>query len=905
MPEGPIGRGVSPLAGGRGLVEATLGQVERSESVLTGLLKIIPNPTCVYDSETFRLLEVNDAFVERYGHSRIELLAMTMSDLWLPGHAPSPANRRPGAGEPALQRHRRKDGTVMAVATRSTSLVYGGREACVLIAQEASDDHGSGDELRRQAAFFRQVIDLIPSLVFAKDRQSRFTLGNQAVADLYGTTVGGLLGKTDAELAFRAADAEVCRKSDLEAMDSGAERRVAEERFTDSRGNLRWLQTVKRPIRSDGGAVHVLGVSVDVTERKRIEDELRQSEERFRLVASATNDVVWDWDLVTDAMWWSTGVLTTFGYDGDSPENTWWWSKSLDPADRERVLSGVREAIAGAGTSWRAAYRLRRADGRPADVVDRGFIIRDERGKAIRMIGALRDVTAQKHSDETLRASEERYRYLFENNPQPMWVFDEETLAFLAVNTAACRRYGYTREEFLAMTIRDIRPSEETAGLERLIASESREFQDSGVWSHRKKDGTLLEVEITSHPFLFEERPAQLVLATDITDRRRLESQLRQSQKIEAIGQLAGGIAHDFNNLLTAILGYAALLATQLPSDQILQEEVAEITRAGERAASLTRQLLAFSRRQVLEPRLLNLNDIVRNTEKMLRRLIGEHIELVAPLEPELSPVRVDAGQIEQVILNLAVNARDAMPDGGRLVIETANVAIEAADVRGHPGVCAGAYVMLAVSDNGTGMDAELQGRIFEPFFTTKSKDMGTGLGLSTVSGIVQQSGGFIATHSEVGKGTAFKVYLPKAEGVAKEIESVASDRPAGPVTETILLVEDDASLRKLARTVLTGLGYTVLDAGAGPDALDVARSHGRTIDLVLTDVIMPRMNGAEFVTALRTSRPDVAVLYMSGYTDDAMIQRNVLEEKAAFLQKPFKPATLARKIREVLDARA
>ena len=754
-----------------------------------------------------------------------------------------------------------------------------------------------------QAAFIRQVIDVNPSFVYVKDRQGRFILVNQAVADLYGTTVEQLLGKTDADFASSPADAEDFRRSDLEVMDSLREMRFPEEKFTDPRGNVRWLEKVKRPIvGSDGKADYVLGVATDITDRKRSEDQLKKTGERFRLVASATNDVVWDWDLVTDAIWWNEGVLTLFGYDPDAPGNTWWWSDSLDPADRARTLASLRQAIAGSGSVWQAEYRLRKANGRHADVTDRGFIVRDDSGKAIRMIGALRDVTAQRRSEEILRASEERYRFLFENNPQPMWVFDENTLAFLAVNAAACVRYGYTRSEFLTMTIREIRPPEDVPVLARQIASEASEYQESGTWRHRKKDGTLIDVEISSHPLLFEGRPAQLVLAHDITERRKLESQLRQSQKMEAIGQLAGGVAHDFNNLLTAILGYAQLLDSQLPDDSMLREEVAEIAKAGERAASLTRQLLAFSRKQVLEPKLLDLNSSVRSLENMLRRLIGEHIDLAATLDPSLALVRADAGQIEQVIMNLVVNSRDAMPEGGKVTIETANVELGDAYALHHPAVAPGSYVMLAVSDTGAGMDAATQARIFEPFFTTKAKDTGTGLGLSTVYGIVKQSGGSIWTYSEVGKGTTFKVYLPRAEGVAKEIEQPAPDADA-PATETILLAEDDSAVRKLTLTILTRLGYTVLDAGTGEEALKLAREHPGAIDLVLTDLVMPQMSGADFASELRAARPGIAVLFMSGYTDHAIIRHDLLESGAAFLQKPFTPSSLSRKIREVLSA--
>ena len=460
-----------------------------------------------------------------------EIRSMTMLDVWLPEDVPARLAELESRGQAtekrSLQRHRTKGGAIVPVETSSSPLVHEGREARVVIAEEVSGRRATVEELQKQAAFFRQVIDINPSFVFAKDRQGRFILVNQAVADLYSTTVEELLGKTDADFAASPADAEEFRQSDLEVMDSRREMYIPQEKFTDPRGNVRWLEKVKRPIvGSDGRADHVLGVAIDITDRKRFEDELKKSAERFRLVASATNEVVWDWDLAAETMWWNEGVLTSFGYDPNAPENASWWSDHLDPEDRERALTDLREALAGTGLRWQAEYRLRKADGQQADVIDRGFIIRDESGRAVRMIGALKDVTAQKRSEEILRASEERYRYLFENNPQPMWVYDEETLAFLAVNTSACRRYGYTREEFLAMTIRDIRRPEDVPVLARQIATDAREYQESGIWRHRKKDGSLIEVEITSHGLLFEDRPARLVLASDVTERRRLESQL-------------------------------------------------------------------------------------------------------------------------------------------------------------------------------------------------------------------------------------------------------------------------------------------------------------------------------------------------------------------------------------------
>jgi two-component system, cell cycle sensor histidine kinase and response regulator CckA len=632
------------------------------------------------------------------------------------------------------------------------------------------------------------------------------------------------------------------------------------------------------------------------------------------------------------------------------------------------------------------------------------------------------ELLERERAEAAIVESERKYRLLFESNPNPMWVYDRETLWFLAVNDAATAAYGYTREEFLGMTIEDIRPAGDVEAV-RDEADGSRGLSHAGVWRHLRKDGTHLDVQITSNDHDFAGRPARVVLATDITEqlraerrlrvsetryrdlfenandliatvdldgrltavnrrfaerlgyaadellgrplldvvppewhaelteareakyggsdaatvyehellardgqripvevssrvitqdgtpvgiqaicrditeRRTLEEQLRQAQRLEAIGRLAGGIAHDFNNLLTVISGYAEALLEDRPGEG--GSELREIAAAADRATALTRQLLAFSRRQVLRPRALSLNSVIEGVTPMLGRLIGEDVELQASLDPQVRPVHADPSQLEQVLLNLAVNARDAMPEGGHLTIETSSVYLDADYVAHHTQATEGPHTALAVTDSGIGMDAGTMARIFEPFFTTKPVGEGTGLGLASVYGIVKQSGGSIWVYSELGHGTTFKVYLPVA--VDPVDAGAAPEEPAAPTgTETILVVEDEPALRALVSQMLESKGYMVVTAESAEDALELARSD--LIDLVLTDLVMPRISGRELAARIRETRPNARVLFMSGYADEAVVRHGALDAGAAFVEKPFSANELARSVREALD---
>jgi PAS domain S-box-containing protein len=511
---------------------------------------------------------------------------------------------------------------------------------------------------------------------------------------------------------------------------------------------------------------------------------------------------------------------------------------------------------------------------------------------------------ARKRAEEGLRQREESFHLLFETNPHPMWVFDRNSLRFLEVNSAAVHHYGYSRAEFLAMRITDIRPPSE---VERTIASVQSEVQAGtrrhiGEWRHQTKDGRLIDVEIAAHDIDFNGHPGRLVVAHDVTERKRLESQLLQSQKLEAVGQLAAGVAHDFNNLLNVITGYSELLLRSLPAMGTDRERTEQIRRAAERGGGLTRQLLAFSRRQVLEPRVLDLNAALADVQSMLTRLIGEDIRMVTAFDPALGRVFADPGQMEQVLVNLVVNARDAMPGGGALVLETSNVDLDEAYARTHPGSKAGPHVRLAVSDTGHGMDAATASRVFEPFFTTKPRGKGTGLGLATVHGIVQQSGGHVEVYSEPGHGSTFKIYLPRAEAQEdKPADEATRVEPHGG-SETIVLVEDEDGLRALIREVLEDAGYRVVEAPDPERGLAAVRAQPQGIDLLMTDVILPQMRGNELADRVREIWPQARVLFMSGYTDEAIGQHAVLAPGAPFLQKPFSLAALLAKVRAVLE---
>jgi two-component system cell cycle sensor histidine kinase/response regulator CckA len=504
--------------------------------------------------------------------------------------------------------------------------------------------------------------------------------------------------------------------------------------------------------------------------------------------------------------------------------------------------------------------------------------------------------------------ADERYGMLFGSNPQPMWVFDVESLAFLEVNEAAIRHYGYSRQEFLSMTIMDLLPPEDAPGLHHGLERTGGYRGDVALIQHQRKDGTIIDMELVSHEMELDGRRARLVLATDISERTRTraalhqsEEQLRQAQRMDAAGRLAGGVAHDFNNLLTTIRGFSDLLLRDIPADDRRRKDVEQISKAADRGAVLTRQLLSFGRQQTLEPRSIELNSVVSTMEGLIQRLIGADIRLTTELRPGLGEVNMDPAQLEQVLVNLVLNARDAMPSGGTLTVETGERQISGS-ARGRS-IKPGRYVVLAVSDTGSGMDNDTLSQVFEPFFTSQAPGSRTGLGLSIIYGIVKQNGGVVRVTSEPGLGTTVKVFFPRVEGDAR---NVPEDMPASlSGSETVLLVEDEDGVRELMWKVLTDHGHTVLEARHGRDALTLVANHHHPIQLLVSDVVMPEMGGGELADQLLADRPDMKVLLISGYTNDEVVRRGISRNDTAFIQKPFTGEELMRKVRGVLDSTA
>ena len=755
---------------------------------------------------------------------------------------------------------------------------------------------------REQAERYVALVENVNESIYSHDLQGNYTSMNRAAERLTGYSRAEALQLNMKEVA--APEYRDLIRGMIDAKLAGEPSSFYEIEILTKDGRRVPVEVSTHLILSDGKPIGVQGVARDITARRQREAILVESEQRYRQLVLEATDIIYRTDL--------KGRFTFV-----NPMASKVMQRSREELVGLHYLELIREDYRQPAAEF---YRRQVKEMIPSTYLEFPTVASDgteiwigqnvqllmRDGQPLELQAVARDITARKKVEEQLRLSEERFSKAFNFTPLAMSLTSLTDMRIIDVNKSFLTLNGYQRVEVVGRTAKDLNlwadSDEEAQFLEKLKAERTIRDQEIRVPG---RDGTLRTYVISAEIINLHGEECILAVTNDITEHRALEEQLRQAQRMEAIGQLAGGVAHDFNNILTAITGYSEISLRRLGIHHPVSKNIEQIQKAGSRAASLTRQLLAFSRRQMLEPKVLDLNTLVLDMNQMLQRLIGEDVALKIILTPDLGQIRADPGQIEQVILNLVVNARDAMPRGGMITIESHNMELDHAYGDIHPPLIPGSYVMLAITDNGVGMDKVTQQRIFEPFFTTKEVGKGTGLGLSTVYGIVKQSDGYIWVYSEVGSGTTFKMYLPRVDKSDEDEPVDAMQHEVISGREQILIVEDEEQVRDLARAILEENGYSVLTAANGSEGVRLCEDFRGRFDLVLTDVVMPVMSGTELAQRIAPLQPQAQVLYMSGYTNDSMVRHGLLEDQVYFLQKPFTSNSLARKVREVLDEEA
>jgi two-component system, cell cycle sensor histidine kinase and response regulator CckA len=897
-------------------LEQQLAQSERlrlEERRYRQIFEMFPVGVAITRPGDLSFVEFNDAAAQGFGYTREEFSGLTLHDLeMVPDQAGIPEPTFSQQRSPISMkawRMKTRTGEPRDVLMTTRPMEIAGEHVCCGILEDITRRRRAEEALADQLSITEAIAATAADAIFMSDSQRRLTFANPAAERIFGYSLEEFRGRALHDLVhyqredgspYPAAECPLC-----EVNLTGATLHDHQEVFFRKDGTPLHASVSNAPLMKDGRVIATVVVIRDITERELKERELRDANERVAEALATAGLGIWNVNFVTGEMTWDARMKALLGL---APDHELTWEQGMafiHPEDRAHAAAILRRASHGKNEmqwEWRVVLR----NGETRWQQSRGHFTRGASGTILSARGVTRDITDQKSAQEV----RERFAAIIEGTEDAITSATPEGV-LTSWNRGAEHLYGYSAAEMMGGTAARLLPPER--------AGESREFiarMLRGEPVHRcetervTKDGRRLQVSITMS--LMRNERGEIVgisaITRDVSREKLLEEKLRQAEKMEAIGQLAGGIAHDFNNLLTVINGYATLALMNASGTAAAAAMVPgylkEIGAAGERATVLTRQLLAFSRKQMLQEHVLDINAVVDAMRPMLSRIIREDIECDTVLYPRLSAVRADPNQLEQVIMNLSVNAADSMPSGGRIVIETKNVTLDEAYSRQYPEAVPGDYVMLAVSDTGRGIEPAIIKRIFEPFFTTKPVGKGTGLGLSSVYGIVRQSGGHVTCYSEVDIGTTFRVYLPASSPAGTgtyparqpEIESVRG-------TETILLVEDDAALRGYAANVLQGLGYTVYAAPDGKEALRIARLHRNKIDLLITDIVMPRMSGRELSQALAPLAAGMRVLYVSGYTDNAIVQKGVLEPGLHFLSKPFNPSQLSRKTREVLSA--
>jgi two-component system, cell cycle sensor histidine kinase and response regulator CckA len=889
--------------------------LQRSERQKNLILNVTSEMAAYYDTE-LRIIWVNRAAAESVGKSPEEMVGLHCYTIWNQSHGPcadcpviearnekvfkqterqTPDGRHWNIrGYPILD----KQNNVIALAEFTQDITERKKTEAALIESEQK---------------WRNILINTPQIGISLDSDGRIVFANKHFLQLTGWMDKDVLGQDWFDMFIPPEIRQDIRQVFQQVMSSGSTLGFSnyENEILTRNGerlNIAWSNVItKNP---DGNIVDVTCFGIDLTERRKAEKALLRSKTMLARTEHIANIGSWEWEIASDKVTWSNELFNIFRLDPAQEAPSWAQHHPLyHPEDMERLNQAVQKA-ASDGTPYELELRGVRKDGRHILCLARGFAENGPDGRPVRLYGSLQDITERKRAEEALKAAEETYRNIFLNSHVGLYRTDIRTGMLLDANDAVAHFFGYEdREELLAepfnISDRYVDPADREKMLS-LLRSHGEFINFEARFT--KKDGTT-----SLHRFSGRMRPEKGWIegvSEDITEPRRVEEeraklreQLAQSQKLEAIGSLAGGVAHDLNNLLSPILGYGEMLRDDLDLEDARRESVEEIMSAGLRARDLVRQLLAFSRKQILEFKPVDLSRAAAGLRKLLRHTIREDIEVEFDLSPAAAVVMADIGQIEQVIINLSVNAADAMPEGGKLTVETGHAYLDEEYAKRHKGMEPGEYVMLAVSDSGVGMDEATRERIFDPFFSTKGEH-GTGLGLATVYGIVKQHGGNIWVYSEPGKGSTFKVYLPLVEASKAKASTPAKTGGELKGSETVLIVEDSDQVRRLAESILKRNGYRVMTARDGNEALGAMASHGQPLHLLLTDVVLPGMNGRELYEKAAEAFPSMKVLYMSGYTDNVIAHSGVLDEGVQFIQKPFTVYGLAAKIREVLDGK-
>lgn len=755
-------------------------------------------------------------------------------------------------------------------------------------------------KIKINGQFFRGILKNALDFTAVLDSKGRIVF--------HTATVRGFLGYSENELQDKSVfdyiypdDLERVRRAFSDVLSSSGGVVSLEFRFRHKNGEYRWIESTGLNLLNDPAVQGVVVNSRIVDDWKQAEEKLRKSEALFRGLIENTNEVFTIINEKGEMVYFSPSIRKVMGFEVDELTN----KNAFDfvhPEDVHILAEAIRDVIEKPGKIVTRCMRMMHKNGSWRWIESTGYNLLDE--PAIRgIVINSRDITEERLLKDALIESESKFRDLVEKSLVGVYIIQDGLFSY--VNPKLAEIFGYRQEELIMnvpvlelVAEKDRKLVEDN--LNRRIRGEVESINYS--FNGKKKDGTIIFIEVFGTRSIYRGKPAVIGTLLDMTERKHFQEQLFQSQKLEAVGRLAGGIAHDFNNLLTLIILHSEVILKQLGDSPGIAESIKEVYESAQRASNLTSQLLSFARRQVIEPVVLNVNTLIKGIGKMLKSLVSEKIKMETILAENINMVKVDPAQLEHSIINLVINAKDAMPEGGKLIIETQNAFLDENYAKTHPEVVPGDYVLIAVSDTGHGMEESVKSKVFEPFFTTKEQGKGTGLGLASVYGFIKQSNGHISVYSEIGKGTTFKIYLPQHSAEKAETILLKEETNKFHGTETILLAEDEPSIRKLIAKILISAGYNVIQAEDGIDALEKAEQSSGKIDMLLTDLVMPRMGGKELYDKLMEKRRGIRVLYISGYTDNVIVHNFVMQDGVNFLQKPFRPQELLQKIRKVFE---